>query len=137
MAYRRGHRPRNKGKKCSRYKRVYVKGQGYARRCARFGRRKSTAGRRKRRRGFKPYNRGRKCVEKGYNKHGKLVCRSYGAVYGGKRKNRRRTRPMSDKTYSNKLRNLARRGYDADETRYGFPLPSAADESSWPMMMAL
>lgn len=131
MAYRRGHRPRNKGKKCTRYKRVYVRGQGYARRCARFGRRKSTAGRRKRRRGFRPFNKGRKCKEKGYNKHGKLVCRSYGAVYGGKRKNRRRTRAQGA-SYSNKLHNLARRGYDANETRYGFPV-----EEGTPSWMAM
>lgn len=123
MAYRRGHRPKNKGKRCTRYKRVHVKGQGYARRCVKFGGRKTSA-RRKHRRGKRPFNKGKKCVEFGLDRRGRIRCRSYGAVYGGKRKNRRKTRPgMSPVgTYSQRLRNLARRGAEAAETRYGFPI---------------
>jgi hypothetical protein len=53
MAYRRRRRSSTRGRRCTRYKRVRVKGQGYARRCAKFSgggrsyRRRSTRRRRK------------------------------------------------------------------------------------------
>lgn len=69
MAYRRRRSP-TRGRHCTRYKRVRVKGQGYARRCAKFSGGRSSYRRRgkSRRRGYrrrKPAGmarRGSRCV---------------------------------------------------------------------------
>ena len=90
MAYRRKKSRGTRGKRCVRRKRVHVRGLGMAWRCAKYsGSRKRKSYRRRKR----PFNKGRKCIEKGVDKNGRETCRSYGAVYGGKRKNRRRSRP--------------------------------------------
>lgn len=94
MAYRRRGGP--KGRKCIRRKRVRVRGQGMALRCVKYGAKRSGGGSRSRRRkgyrrGHRPFNKGRKCIEKGLNRRGRVVCRDF----GGKRlKNRRRSRPL-------------------------------------------
>ena len=122
MAYGRRRRAPNKGKTCKRYKRVRMRGNGIVRRCASYGaKRGSTWGHRRR-----PYNRGKKCVEMGLNRLGKPTCRSYGKVYGGKFKNRRKSRP-SDTFIHNVQRAMAERQRAAVEARedYGF----------WPFMM--
>ncbi len=101
MAYRKSW---IRGRKCLRRKRVKMRGNGYVMRCAKYGpkrgggsRSKKRSKSRKRRTGYRkghaPFNRGRRCVEKGLNKRGIVTCRSYGAVYGDKKKNRRRSRP--------------------------------------------
>lgn len=123
MAYRR--RGSLRGRHCTRYKRVRVRGAGVQRRCAKYSgshRASST----KRHRGRRPFNKGKHCVEYGVGKHGKVVCRSYGKVYGGKVKNRRRTRPGSSPvgagTYANRIRSRAAAAHNTPETRYGFPV---------------
>jgi hypothetical protein len=91
MAYRRKRAP-NKGKKCTRYKRVRVKGQGMARRCAKFGSRRSKAGKRRRssyRR--RPFNKGKTCKIYGYHFNKKAqrsvrYCASYGSMSGWQQK---------------------------------------------------
>lgn len=91
-----------RGRKCLRRKRVRVKGRGYAMRCAKYGPKRSggksrskSRGRRKTgyRKGKRPFNKGVSCKVWGVNKRGIRTCRSYGAVYGDKKKNRRRSRP--------------------------------------------
>ncbi len=85
-----------RGRKCVRRKRVRVKGQGYAMRCASYGPKRSGYRKGKKRgyrKGKAPFNKGKSCLDWGLNKRGKLTCRSYGAVYGDKKKNRRRSRP--------------------------------------------
>ncbi len=64
MAYRRRRSP-TKGRRCTRYKRVRVRGQGYARRCAKYGAKRG--GYRKKRRSTRRRTvgmarRGSKCV---------------------------------------------------------------------------
>jgi hypothetical protein len=97
--------------RCARYKKVKMKGNGLVRRCAKYKsgpprrkglyakaggyRRKKSRSKRGYPRGHRPYNKGRRCVEKGINKRGHVTCRSYGATYGGKKKNRRRSRPST------------------------------------------
>jgi len=97
--------------RCARYKKVRMKGNGLVRRCAKYKsgpprrkglyakaggyRRKKSRSKRGYPRGKRPYNKGRHCVEKGINKRGHVTCRSYGATYGGKKKNRRRSRPST------------------------------------------
>lgn len=81
--------------RCTRYKRVRVRGGGMQRRCAKFsggrprarGYRKSKSRKRANsyRRGHRPFNKGRKCVSTGVNKRGIVTCRSYGGK-GGKRR---------------------------------------------------
>lgn len=68
MAYRRRRSP-TKGRRCTRYKRVRVRGQGYARRCAKYsgsrgGYRKKRTTRRRRtvRRAAGMARRGSRCV---------------------------------------------------------------------------
>lgn len=68
--------------RCTRYKRVRVRGGGIQRRCAKFGggRARSSSSRKRRgyKRGHRPFNKGRKCTSFGVGKHGKPVCRSFG-----------------------------------------------------------
>jgi hypothetical protein len=92
MAYRRGRRPFNKGKKCKRFKRVRMRGDGWVRRCASYRGAAPKTSRRRRRRGRRPFNKGKRCVEFGVNKRGRRTCRSYGKSYAGL-KNRRKSRP--------------------------------------------
>lgn len=95
MAYRK-RRPGNKGKTCQRRQRVYVKGYGWAWRCKSYsksGGKRSSSKRSGYRKGRRPFNKGKSCMEWGINSLGHVTCRSYGAVYGGKKKNRRRSRP--------------------------------------------
>ncbi len=66
MAYRRRRSP-TRGRHCTRYKRVRVKGQGYARRCAKFsgsrsGYRKKRRTTRRRRKSAGMARRGSRCV---------------------------------------------------------------------------
>lgn len=75
MAYRR--RRKRRGMRCKRYKRVHVKGQGYARRCASYRGKSKRTHRRKR------------CKAWGVNRRGIRVCRSYGS----KRYSRKRSMP--------------------------------------------
>lgn len=113
MAYRsRRRRPSNKGKTCKRRQRVWVKGQGWAWRCKSYSKGRRSSGSRRSssrsgyRRGHRPFNKGKTCVEVGINKLGRLTCRSYGAVYGGAKKNRRRSKqgysPISADYFSRK-----------------------------------
>jgi hypothetical protein len=120
MAYKRKSWIR--GRKCTRKRRVRVRGQGTALRCVAWGpkrsggsspRRSSKASnkRRSKARGRKPWNKGKHCIEQGIGPSGKVVCRSYGKVYGGKVKNRRRSTPnysdVSNRvgTYAERVRN--------------------------------
>lgn len=121
MSYRKRRSP-TKGKRCVRYRRVRVRGQGMARRCVKYAGRRSAGYSRKGksrskkrgyfRRGHRPFNKGKRCVEWGRNKRGKRTCRSYGKVYGGKYKNRRRSRPdthdlpRQQRTYENRMRRM-------------------------------
>ena len=85
-----------RGSHCVRYKRVRVRGGGTQRRCAKFsgGSRRSTRTRSRYRRGKRPFNKGKKCVRKGVNKRGFVVCRSYGSTSGWRYKGRKaETRP--------------------------------------------
>lgn len=78
--------------RCTRYKRVRVRGQGTAKRCAKYSggkRRASSSGSRRKgskrrksayKRGHRPFNKGKKCVSMGRSRSGRPVCRSYGAV---------------------------------------------------------
>jgi MYXO-CTERM domain-containing protein len=63
--------------RCTRFKRVRVKGRGIQKRCAKFskGRAKTAS----RSRGYKrrPSRKGRKCKAFGVNKRGRVTCRSY------------------------------------------------------------
>lgn len=64
MAYRRRRSP-TRGRHCTRYKRVRVRGQGYARRCAKYGGRSGYRKSRRRTGRRKPWGmarRGSKCV---------------------------------------------------------------------------
>jgi hypothetical protein len=95
--------------RCVRYKKVRMKGNGLVRRCAKYKggpprrkglyakaggyRRKKSRSKRGYPRGHRPYNKGKSCVSWGLNKRGVRTCRSYGATYGGKKKNRRKSRP--------------------------------------------
>lgn len=115
MSYR---RPANKGKKCVRRKRVRVRvARGryvMALRCASYGRRSKHRGRR---RGRRPFNKGVKCREWGLNRLGRRTCRSYGGVYGDKKKNRRRSRPSDTfvqdvRAHQNKMQRMM---YETEE----------------------
>jgi hypothetical protein len=102
MAYRRGRRPFNKGKKCKRFKRVRMRGDGWVRRCASYrGAAPRTSRRRRRRSRRRPFNKGVRCKDWGVNKNGKRCCRSYGKSYAGL-KNRRRSRPAG-RTYAEQV----------------------------------
>jgi hypothetical protein len=68
MAHRRRRSP-TKGRRCTRYKRVRVRGQGYARRCAKYGAKRSSYRKKRRstrrrttRRAAGMARRGSKCV---------------------------------------------------------------------------
>ena len=64
MAYRRRRSP-TKGKRCTRWKRVHVRGAGIQRRCAKFGGKRSSSPYRKSRTRRKPAGmakRGSRCV---------------------------------------------------------------------------
>jgi hypothetical protein len=90
--YRRSRAPgmARRGSKCRRYKRVRVRGQGIARRCASYG-----GGRRRGyRKGRRPFNKGKKCVSWGSRftlKSGeKRYCRSFGASPAWRLRKKRR-----------------------------------------------
>lgn len=113
MSYRKRRSP-TKGKRCVRYRRVRVRGQGMARRCVKYAGRSAGRSRKKKRRGgfrrgSRPFNKGKKCVAWGRDRRGRRTCRSYGKVYGGKYKNRRRSSPdivHEQRTYENRMRRM-------------------------------
>jgi len=150
MAYKRKSWIR--GRKCTRKRRVRVRGQGTALRCVAWGpkrsggssprRRKASNKRRSKARGRKPWNKGKTCQDWGVGPSGKVVCRSYGKVYGGKVKNRRRSKPgqsdvsnrvgQSGAGWAARVRARAAMAHNDMETRYGFPV-----EQGQPSWMAL
>jgi hypothetical protein len=110
MAYKRKSWIR--GRKCTRKRRVRVKGQGMALRCVAWGpkrsggsspRRSKASNKRRKARGRRPWNKGKRCQEQGIGPSGKIVCRSYGKIYLNKTKNRRRSIPnvsdVSDRSW--------------------------------------
>lgn len=71
--------------RCTRFKKVKVRGRGIQRRCAKFGKgRAKSAGKS---RGYKrrPARKGKRCKLKGVNKRGFLTCRSYGGKKRGRK----------------------------------------------------